>query len=92
MPEIVTVDEAMGEPEGDVMWVVALFARDVFFKREVAGDVGAAWADERIEAGNLLVGPEDGDELVAIFDFNGLIDLLQSELAGSRENESESEG
>ncbi len=60
MPEIVTVDEAMGEPEGDVMWVVALFARDVFFKREVAGDVGAAWADERIEAGNLLVGPEDG--------------------------------
>jgi hypothetical protein len=62
-----------------------------FFKREVAGDVGAAWADERIEAGNLLVGPEDGDELVAIFDFNGLIDLLESELAGSRENESESE-
>jgi hypothetical protein len=57
----------------------------------VAGDVGAAWADERIEAGNLLVGPEDGDELVAIFDFNGLIDLLESELAGSRENESESE-
>jgi len=90
MPKVVSIHEAMGEPEGDVVRVVALFARDVFFKRKVAGDIGAARADEGIEAGDLLIGPEDGDELVAIFDFNGLIDLLESELAGSREDESES--
>ena len=75
MPKVVSVDEPVGEPEGDMVRVVVLLAFDIIFEGEVTSHVCPAGSNEGVKAGHLPVGTEGGDELFAIGHLNGLIDL-----------------
>ena len=67
-PKVISIDVAVGEPAGAVVGVVGFFAFDAFFHGEVAGDVTAGGAHERVDVGDLVTGVVGQDGFAVVGD------------------------
>ena len=77
VPEIMSVDRAVGEPERAVMRMVLLLVSMVFVHGKIPGEVVSGRSDEWVEIGEVVIGAVFGHERVAAKDFQRLTrDLL----------------
>jgi len=91
VPEVVTVDIAVGEPERTVVGVIGLFSLDILFHGEITGEGVAGGSNEGVEIGEVVVGAVFGDESVAVEDFEGGLGFFLPEISKGTLNQKRGE-
>ena len=82
MPEVMTVDRTVGEPERAMVGMVLLLVGTVLIHGEIPGQIVSGRSNEGIEVGEVVIGAVFGDESLPAKDLEGLVVHLLAKLGG----------